>query len=199
MTHGHSGHRHPHCARAVGAPRWPPASSADCSADRRARPVASSVLEPDLGKVHRREALIHGTPLHGRRQPQRQFDGHLGKPVHTRLCEHGCDDTANRGRSAIIRENSFHRLVGPQAREQVDRLALIGSVLAHCCTPPDGRIERGLAALHDLIDQVLRDEGATGLGDLTVALSLELAKALEEIAREQDLAAVDLAEVWFAD
>jgi hypothetical protein len=45
----------------------------------------------------------------------------------------------------------------------------------------------------------LRDEGATGLGDLTVALSLELAKALEEIAQEQDLAAVDLAEVWFAD
>ena len=59
--------------------------------------------------------------------------------------------------------------------------------------------ERGLAALHDLIDQVLRDEGATGLGDLTVAVSLELAKALEEIAQEQGLAAVDLAEVWFAD
>ena len=57
----------------------------------------------------------------------------------------------------------------------------------------------GLAALHDLIDQVVRDEGATGLGDLTVALSLELAKALEEIAQEQGLAAVDLAEVWFAD
>ena len=30
-------------------------------------------------------------------------------------------------------------------------------------------------------------------------LSLELAKALEEIAQEQGLAAVDLAEVWFAD
>ena len=50
-----------------------------------------------------------------------------------------------------------------------------------------------------LINQVLRDEGATGLGDLTVALSLELAKALEEIAQKQGLAAVDLAEVWFAD
>ena len=63
----------------------------------------------------------------------------------------------------------------------------------------DHSYERGLAALHDLIDQVLRDEGTTGLGDLTVALSLELAKALEEIAQEQGLAAVDLAEVWFAD
>lgn len=63
----------------------------------------------------------------------------------------------------------------------------------------DHSYERGLAALHDLIDQVLRDEGATVLGDLTVAVSLELAKALEEIAQEQGLAAVDLAEVWFAD
>jgi hypothetical protein len=63
----------------------------------------------------------------------------------------------------------------------------------------DHSYERGLAALHDLIDQVVRDEGTTGLGDLTVALSLELTKALEEIAQEQGLAAVDLAEVWFAD
>ena len=63
----------------------------------------------------------------------------------------------------------------------------------------DHSYERGLAALHDLIDQVVRDEGATGLGELTVALSLELAKALEEIAQEHGLAAADLAEVWFAD
>jgi hypothetical protein len=63
----------------------------------------------------------------------------------------------------------------------------------------DHSYERGLAALHDLIDQVLRNDGTTRLGDLTVALALELAKALEEIAQEQGLAAVDLAEVWFAD
>ena len=63
----------------------------------------------------------------------------------------------------------------------------------------DHSYERGLAALRDVIDQVACDEGASGLGDLTVALSLELAKALEEIAQEQGLAAVDLAEVWFAD
>ena len=63
----------------------------------------------------------------------------------------------------------------------------------------DHSYERGLAALRDLIDQVVRDEGPTGLCDLTVALSLELANALEEIAQEQCLAAVDLAEVWFAD
>ena len=80
------------------------------------------------------------------------------------------------------------------------------SILAVACASPDDvravlsddhSYERGLAALHDLIDQVVRDEGATVLGDLTVAVSLELAKALEEIAQEQGLAAVDLAEVWF--
>jgi hypothetical protein len=63
----------------------------------------------------------------------------------------------------------------------------------------DHNFDRGLAALRDLIDQVYREEGATGLGDLIVALSLELAKALEGIAQEQGLAATDLAEVWFAD
>ena len=80
----------------------------------------------------------------------------------------------------------------PAARRKV--LEAMRAVLSD-----DHSYERGLAALHDLIDQVVRDEGATGLGDLTVALSLELAKALEEIAQEQGLAAVDLAEVWFAD
>jgi hypothetical protein len=63
----------------------------------------------------------------------------------------------------------------------------------------DHSYERGLAALRDLIDQVVLEEGTSGLGDLTVALSLELARALEEVAQEQGLAAVDLVEVWFAD
>ena len=63
----------------------------------------------------------------------------------------------------------------------------------------DHSYERGLAALRDLVDQVVLEEGTTGLGDLTVALSLELARALEEVAQEQGLAAVDLVEVWFAD
>ena len=63
----------------------------------------------------------------------------------------------------------------------------------------DHSYERGLAALRDLIDQVVLEEGISGLGDLTVALSLELARALEEVAQEQGLAAVDLVEIWFAD
>ena len=63
----------------------------------------------------------------------------------------------------------------------------------------DHSYERGLAALRDLVDQVVLEEGTSGLGDLTVALSLELARALEEVAQEQGLMAVDLVEVWFAD
>jgi hypothetical protein len=63
----------------------------------------------------------------------------------------------------------------------------------------DHSYERGLAALRDVVDQLVRDEGADGLCDLTVALSLGLAEALERIARDQGLPATDLAEVWFAD
>jgi hypothetical protein len=87
--------------------------------------------------------------------------------------------------------------VTDQARVPATRRKVLEAMRA--ALSDDHSYERGLAALHDLIDQVVRDEGATGLGDLTVALSLELAEALEEIAQEQGLAAVDLAEVWFAD
>jgi len=87
--------------------------------------------------------------------------------------------------------------VTDQARVPATRRKVLEAMRA--VLSDDHSYERGLAALHDLIDQVVRDEGATVLGDLTVAVSLELAKALEEIAQEQGLAAVDLAEVWFAD
>jgi hypothetical protein len=87
--------------------------------------------------------------------------------------------------------------VTDEARAPATRRKVLGAMRA--VLSDDHSYERGLAALRDLIDQVVRNEGATGLGDLTVALSLELAKALEEIAQEQGLAAVDLAEVWFAD
>jgi hypothetical protein len=59
--------------------------------------------------------------------------------------------------------------------------------------------ERGLTALRDLVDQIVRDEGAGGLCDFTVALSLGLAGALERIAQDQGLTTADLAEVWFAE
>jgi hypothetical protein len=63
----------------------------------------------------------------------------------------------------------------------------------------DYNYDRGRAALQDLVDRIARDEGAAGLSDLSVTLSLGLAHALERIAGEQGLAAADLAEVWFAE
>jgi hypothetical protein len=87
--------------------------------------------------------------------------------------------------------------VTDQARARATRRKVLEAMRA--VLSDDHNYERGLATLRDLVDQVVRDEGATGLTDLTVALSLELAQALEEIARDQGLAAADLAEVWFAD
>ena len=63
----------------------------------------------------------------------------------------------------------------------------------------DHSYERGLACLHDLVDRIVQEEGASAVGDLVVALSLALAAALEQIADEQTLAAEDLLEVLFAE
>ena len=63
----------------------------------------------------------------------------------------------------------------------------------------DHNYERGVASLTDLIDWIAQEGGATRLSDVAVALSLALATALERIALDQELAAEDLVEVWFAE
>jgi hypothetical protein len=82
----------------------------------------------------------------------------------------------------------------PEAHSQRKLLEAMRAVLSD-----DHSYERGLTALRDLVDQVVRDDGAAGLCDFTVGLSLGLAGALERIARDQGLATADLAEVWFAE
>jgi hypothetical protein len=69
----------------------------------------------------------------------------------------------------------------------------------HALLSDDHNYDRGLAALRDLVDQIVHDEGPAGLRDFTVALTLGLASTLERIADDHGLAATDLAEVWFAD
>jgi hypothetical protein len=86
--------------------------------------------------------------------------------------------------------------VSDQAREQRTRRLLHEAM--HAILSDDHNYERGLASLRDLVDRVLREGGASALMEFAVALSAELAGALERIATDQGLAAADLAEVWFA-
>jgi len=59
--------------------------------------------------------------------------------------------------------------------------------------------ERGVVAAQGVVSAALEESGVAGLADMTVELSLRLASAIERIAGDQGLAAVDLAEVWFID
>lgn len=63
----------------------------------------------------------------------------------------------------------------------------------------DHNHERGVRGAHDVAAAVLAEGGVAGLADVAVELSLKLASALERIAADQGLAAVDLADVWFVD
>ena len=58
---------------------------------------------------------------------------------------------------------------------------------------------RGVEEAWAVVKAVLAEFGAAGLAAVAVELSLQLASALERIAAEQGIAAVDLAEVWFVD
>jgi hypothetical protein len=61
----------------------------------------------------------------------------------------------------------------------------------------DHNYERGVEGARMVSKTALAEFGAAGLAAMTVELSLQLASALERIAAEQKIAAVDLAEVWF--
>ena len=63
----------------------------------------------------------------------------------------------------------------------------------------DHNHERGVAAAEVVTAAVLAESGVAGLAEMTIELSLKLASALERIAGEQGLVAVDLADVWFMD
>ena len=63
----------------------------------------------------------------------------------------------------------------------------------------DHNYAEGVAAARRVAAAVVAEAGAAALADVVVGLSLELASALERIAAEQGMAAVDLADVWFVD
>jgi hypothetical protein len=62
----------------------------------------------------------------------------------------------------------------------------------------DHNAERGRHAVRAVV-AVLAEVGPKGLTGMAVELTFKLAEALERIAAEEGLAAVDLAEVWFVE
>jgi hypothetical protein len=71
---------------------------------------------------------------------------------------------------------------------------LVRAVLSH-----DDDQEQGISAARSVAAAVLAEAGTDSVADVAVDLSMRLASALERIAADQGLAAVDLAEVWFVD
>jgi hypothetical protein len=63
----------------------------------------------------------------------------------------------------------------------------------------DHNYDEGVAAARRVAAAVVAEAGVVVLADVVVGLSLELASALERIAADQGMAAVDLADVWFVD
>jgi len=63
----------------------------------------------------------------------------------------------------------------------------------------DHNYAEGVAAARRVAAAVVAEAGAVALADVVVGLSLELASAIERIAAEQGMAAVDLADGWFVD
>ena len=75
----------------------------------------------------------------------------------------------------------------------------------HAVLSDDHNYERGVEEAWAVARATLAEFGAVGLAAVAAELSLQLASALEliaaepGIAAEQEIAAVDLAEVWFVD
>jgi hypothetical protein len=92
---------------------------------------------------------------------------------------------------------SFDRSGPGESVDMIARARAYESVRA--VLSDDHCYERGVAAARAVVSAVLDESGVAGLADMTVELSLKLASALERIAGDQGLAAVDLAEVWFID
>ncbi|TWF75024.1 hypothetical protein FHX44_11908 [Pseudonocardia hierapolitana] len=71
--------------------------------------------------------------------------------------------------------------------------------LVRAALSDDNDQERGTSAARSVAVAVLAEAGIDGVTEVAVDLSMRLASALERIAADQGLAAVDLAEVWFVD
>jgi hypothetical protein len=89
--------------------------------------------------------------------------------------------------------------------ESEQRLAALSQVrgraseVVQAVLSDDHNYERGVEEARAVAEAVRGELGAVGLAAVTVELALQLASALEQIAAERRIAAVDLADVWFVD
>ena len=86
---------------------------------------------------------------------------------------------------------------GPQAAPSQIRGRAYAAV--HAVLSDDHNYERGVEGAWAVAKAALAELGAEGLAAITVELSLELASALEWLAVDREITAVDLADVWFVD
>jgi hypothetical protein len=63
----------------------------------------------------------------------------------------------------------------------------------------DHNYERGVQAAQAITHKVLAESGPEGLAEMVVELSSKLAEAVERIAAEQRITAVDLVDLLFVD
>jgi hypothetical protein len=63
----------------------------------------------------------------------------------------------------------------------------------------DHNYERGVEGARSVAEAARTEHGVVGLAAIIVELSLQLASALERIATEQEISAVDLAAILFVD
>lgn len=89
------------------------------------------------------------------------------------------------GEDRTGRDDSVDLDVGVRAYE------LLRAVLA------DRDEEQKESAARSVASSVLAEHGPDGLSDVAVDLALRLASALERIAADQGLTAIDLVDVWF--
>jgi hypothetical protein len=97
--------------------------------------------------------------------------------------------------SAMSVDEPDERLAAPTP-SQVRRRAYEA---VHAVLSDDHNYERGVEGAWAVAKAAHAEFGGVGLAAITVELSLQLASALERIAAEQQIAAVDLADVWFVD
>ncbi|MDF3050463.1 MAG: hypothetical protein K0R87_2101 [Pseudonocardia sp.] len=97
--------------------------------------------------------------------------------------------------SAMGMDKRDGRLTAPSL-SQVRRRAYEA---VHGVVSDDHNCERGVGAAWAVAKAAHAEFGPVGLAAITVELSLQLASALERIAAEQGITAVDLADVWFVD